>query len=126
MSEFGIRAVIAPSFADIFRINAGNNGLLLIDAEEATVQRIAEQAQTKRPYELTIDLENQTIAADCSFSVSFEIEPFRRHRLLRGLDEIAMTLTHEAEIARFERQHQAFLQDVGPSGPPELVPTAIR
>ena len=118
LSEFGIRAVIAPSFADIFRINAGNNGLLLIDAEEATVQQIAEHAQTKRPYELTIDLENQTIAADCGFSVSFEIEPFRRHRLLRGLDEIAMTLTHEAEIARFEHQHQTFLQDVGPSGPP--------
>jgi len=111
LSEFGIRAIIAPSYADIFRINAGNNGLLLIEAEDATVQHIAQQAQTKRPYELTIDLENQTIADDCGFSASFVIEPFRRHRLLHGLDEIGVTLTHEAEIARFERQRHTLVQN---------------
>lgn len=102
LSEFGIRAVIAPSYADIFRINAGNNGLLLIEAAGTTVQRIAAQAQARPPYELTIDLENQTIADGDGLSERFEIEPFRRHRLLHGLDEIGMTLTHEAEIARFE------------------------
>ena len=120
LSEFGIRAIIAPSYADIFRINAGNNGLLLIEAEEATVQRIAEQAQTKRPYELTIDLESQTIADDCGFSEEFVIEPFRRHRLLHGLDEIALTLTHEAKIARFEHQRHTFLQNSESSGSPEI------
>jgi 3-isopropylmalate/(R)-2-methylmalate dehydratase small subunit len=102
--EFGIRAIIAPSYADIFRTNAGNNGLLLIEAGEATVQHIAKQAQAKRPYELIVDLESQTIADDYDFSHEFVIEPFRRHRLLNGLDEIGMTLTHEAEIARFEHQ----------------------
>lgn len=117
LSQFGIRAIIAPSYADIFRINAGNNGLLLIEAEEKTVQRIAEQAQTKRPYELTIDLESQTVADDCGFSHEFVIEPFRRHRLLHGLDEIGMTLTREAEITRFEHQRHTFLHNDGPSSP---------
>jgi 3-isopropylmalate/(R)-2-methylmalate dehydratase small subunit len=116
LSEFGFRAIIAPSYADIFRINAGNNGLLLIEAEESVVRRIAEHAQIKRPYELTIDLENQTIADDCGFSEEFVIEPFRRHRLLHGLDEIGMTLTHEAEIANFEHQHHAFFRNPGSSG----------
>jgi 3-isopropylmalate/(R)-2-methylmalate dehydratase small subunit len=114
LSQFGIRVIIAPSYADIFRINAGNNGLLLIEAEEATVQRIAEQAQTKRPYELTIDLESQTVADDYGFSHEFVIEPFRRHRLLHGLDEIGMTLTREAEITRFEHQRHTFLHNGGP------------
>ena len=64
LQEFGFRAIIAPSYADIFRTNAGNNGLLLIELEEPVVRRIAEHAQNKPPYELTIDLETQTIADD--------------------------------------------------------------
>jgi 3-isopropylmalate/(R)-2-methylmalate dehydratase small subunit len=110
LSEFGFRAIIAPSYADIFRTNAGNNGLLLIEMEEPLVRRIAEQAQTKPPYKLTIDLETQTIADDCGLSESFAVEAFRRHRLLRGLDEIGMTLLHEADIARFEECRRTFLQ----------------
>ncbi len=113
LSEFGIRAIIAPSYADIFRINAGNNGLLLIEAEEEAVQRIAEQTETQRPYSLIIDLEHQTVADDYGFAVSFAIEPFRRHRLLHGLDEIGMTLTHKAEITRFEHQRRTFQQSSG-------------
>jgi 3-isopropylmalate/(R)-2-methylmalate dehydratase small subunit len=110
LSEFGFRAIIAPSYADIFRTNAGNNGLLLIEMEEPLVRRIAEQAQTKPPYKLTIDLETQMIADDCGLSESFAVEAFRRHRLLRGLDEIGMTLLHEADIARFEECRRTFLQ----------------
>jgi 3-isopropylmalate/(R)-2-methylmalate dehydratase small subunit len=110
LSEFGFRAIIAPSYADIFRTNAGNNGLLLIEMEEPLVRRIAEQAQTKPPYKLTIDLETQTIADDFGLSESFAVEAFRRHRLLRGLDEIGMTLLHEADIARFEECRRTFLQ----------------
>ena len=109
LSEFGFRAIIAPSYADIFRTNAGNNGLLLIEMEEPLVRRIAEQAQTKPPYELTIDLEAQTIADDFGLSESFAVEAFRRHRLLHGLDEIGMTLLHEADISRFEECRRAFL-----------------
>ncbi len=100
LSEFGFRAIIAPSYADIFRTNAGNNGLLLIEMEEPLVRRIAESAQTQRPYELTIDLEAQTIADEFGLSEGFAVEAFRRHRLLHGLDEIGMTLLHEADIAR--------------------------
>ena len=111
LSEFGFRAVLAPSYADIFRINAGNNGLLLIEADAATVHRVAEQAQAGQPYELTIDLESQTFADAYGLSERFEIESFRRHRLLHGLDEIGMTLTHAAEIARFEQQRPTFLQN---------------
>jgi 3-isopropylmalate/(R)-2-methylmalate dehydratase small subunit len=110
LSEFGFRAIIAPSYADIFRTNAGNNGLLLIEMEEPLVRRIAEQAQTKPPYKLTIDLETQTIADDCGLSESFAVEAFRRHRLLHGLDEIGMTLLHEADISRFEECRHTFLQ----------------
>src|ERR1035441_5675325 len=84
LSEFGFRAIIAPSYADIFRTNAGNNGLLLIEMEEPLVRRIAESAQTQRPYELPIDLETQTIADDFGLSESFAVEAFRRHRLLHG------------------------------------------
>jgi 3-isopropylmalate/(R)-2-methylmalate dehydratase small subunit len=110
LSEFGFRAIIAPSYADIFRTNAGNNGLLLIEMEEPLVRRIAEQAQTKPPYELTIDLEAQTIADDFGLSESFAVEAFRRHRLLHGLDEIGMTLLHEADITRFEECRHMFPQ----------------
>ena len=110
LEEFGFRAIIAPSYADIFRTNAGNNGLLLIEMEEPLVRRIAESAQTKPPYELTIDLEAQTIADDFGLSESFAVEAFRRHRLLHGLDEIGMTLLHEADIARFEECRHAFPQ----------------
>jgi 3-isopropylmalate/(R)-2-methylmalate dehydratase small subunit len=103
LSEFGIRAIIAPSYADIFRNNAGNNGLLLIEMDESVVRRLAERAEAKRPYELTIDLEEQRIADDFGLSEGFVVEAFRRHRLLNGLDEIGVTLTHEAEIADFEK-----------------------
>ncbi len=106
LQEFGFRAIIAPSYADIFRTNAGNNGLLLIELEEPVVRRIAEHAQNKPPYHLTIDLETQTIADDFGLSENFAVEAFRRHRLLHGLDEIGMTLLHEADISRFEEHHR--------------------
>jgi len=109
LSEFGIRAIIAPSYADIFSSNAGNNGLLLIEMDDSVVRRIAEHSQTKPPYELTIDLESQMIADDFGLSERFAVEDFRRHRLLHGLDAIGVTLTHEAEIARFEQEQRKSL-----------------
>ena len=105
LAEFGFRVILAPSFADIFRNNAGNNGLLVIELGEEVIQRIAEHADKHRPYHLSVDLEQQTITDDFGLSETFEVEPFRRHRLLNGLDEIGMTLVHEADIARFEQQH---------------------
>lgn len=107
LGEFGFRVILAPSFADIFRNNAGNNGMLLIELPEATIQRIAERADQHRPYQLSVDLENQTLADDHGLAEHFEIDPFRRHRLLNGLDEIGMTLAYEADIARYEAQYFA-------------------
>ena len=104
LGEFGFRVILAPSFADIFRNNAGNNGLLVIELPEAIIQRIADNADQHRPYYLSVDLENQTISDDFGLSEKFKVDPFRRHRLLNGLDEIGMTLAHEADIERYEAQ----------------------
>jgi 3-isopropylmalate/(R)-2-methylmalate dehydratase small subunit len=109
LQEFGFRAIIAPSYADIFRNNAGNNGLLLIELPEETVARIAELARANPGYELHIDLEGQTITDDQALAEPFVVEEFRRHRLLHGLDEIGMTLKHDFEIASFEQSHQTYL-----------------
>jgi 3-isopropylmalate/(R)-2-methylmalate dehydratase small subunit len=107
LGEFGFRVIVAPSFADIFRNNAGNNGLLLIELPEPVIQRIAEHADKHRPYYLSIDLENQTISDEFGLSETFAIDAFRRHRLLNGLDEIGMTLAHEADISRFENERKS-------------------
>lgn len=110
LADHGIRVIVAPSYADIFRNNAGNNGLLLIELPEHSVQRIAEHADKHRPYHLNVDLELQTITDDFGLSEEFVVEPFRRHRLMNGLDEIGMTLEHEPEITRFEQGHKTLLQ----------------
>jgi 3-isopropylmalate/(R)-2-methylmalate dehydratase small subunit len=107
LGEFGFRVILAPSFADIFRNNAGNNGLLVIELAEPVIRRIAEYADKNRPYHLSVDLEEQIITDDFGLSEKFEIEPFRRHRLLKGLDEIGMTLVHETDIAHFEEQRHS-------------------
>jgi 3-isopropylmalate/(R)-2-methylmalate dehydratase small subunit len=106
LGEFGFRVILAPSFADIFRNNAFNNGILVIELPEAKIQRIVDHAHQHRPYHLSVDLENQTITDDFGLKEKFEIDAFRRHRLLNGLDEIGMTLLHESDIARYEEQHQ--------------------
>ncbi len=103
LAEFGFRIVLAPSYADIFRNNAGNNGVLVIELSETVVKTIAQNANERCPYHLNVDLEQQIITDDYGLSQSFEVEDFRRHRLLNGLDEIAMTLRHEQDIAEFER-----------------------
>jgi len=107
LGEFGFRVILAPSFADIFRNNAVNNGILVIELPEATIERIAEHADRHRPYHLSVDLENQTIADDFGLSEKFEVEPFRRHRLLNGLDQIGMTLLHESDITSYETHHRS-------------------
>ena len=107
LGEFGFRVILAPSFADIFRNNAGNNGLLVIELPDAIIQRIADNADQHRPYHLDVDLEAQVITDDFGLSETFKVDPFRRHRLLNGLDEIGMTLAHEADIARYETQHRS-------------------
>lgn len=102
LSDYGFRAIIAPSFADIFSTNAGNNGILLVRLPEAEVQALMKRAQETPAYKLHISLETETVHDDSGFSGAFAIDAFRRNCLLEGLDEIGLTLKHEAEIATYE------------------------
>jgi len=102
LEDYGFRVVIAPSFADIFYNNCFKNGMLPIRLDEATVDDLFRRAE-KPGYRLTVDLESRTIRDDNGLSLSFEVEPFRRHCLLNGLDDIGLTLEQEDKITAFER-----------------------
>ncbi len=104
LADFGFRAIIAPSFADIFANNCMKNGLLPITLAEQQVAELMQRAQTDR-YQLTVDLTNKTVSDALRFSASFDIDEFQRHCLLEGLDDIGLTLQHEKEIAAFEATH---------------------
>jgi 3-isopropylmalate/(R)-2-methylmalate dehydratase small subunit len=105
LMDFGIKAVIAPSFADIFRNNSMKNGLLPIVLKPEQVEALLGAVQKYEGYHLQVDLEGQTVTDDFGWSAKFEIEPFQKKCLLEGLDDIALTLVHEEEIARFEARH---------------------
>ena len=105
LADFGFRAVIAPSFADIFSNNCVKNGVLTVLLSEGEVDDILRRAQ-ETGYELTIDLEQQTVADGRGLSARFPIDEFTRHCLLNGLDDIGLTLQHEAEIAAYETKRQ--------------------
>ena len=106
LDDFGIRCVIATSFADIFFNNCGKNGLLLIVMEEDKVKELMAMAENPQTCNMTVDLNAQTISLANGSSVSFEIEPFRKHRLLEGLDDIGITLQSEKAIRAFETGHR--------------------
>ncbi len=101
--DYGFRAVIAPSFADIFYNNATKNGLLPIALPEETVEQLFQRAGTGKPYELDIDLESCRLFDDDGLQASFEVEPYVRTMLLNGWDEIELTLQYEDRIAAYER-----------------------
>ena len=106
--DYGFRALIAPSFADIFYNNCCKNGLLPIVLGEREVDRLFADTAAFPGFSLTIDLDRQTVAtADGSTVCGFEIEPFRKHCLLNGLDDIGLTLTHADEIRAFEAKRLA-------------------
>ncbi len=105
--DFGIRCVIAPSFADIFFNNAFKNGILLITLPKEQVEALMADARDRENPELTIDLERQEIRRPNGAVVPFEIDPFRKRCLLEGLDDIGLTLEREAAIAEFEAQRRA-------------------
>ena len=104
--QFGIRCIIAPSFADIFKNNAFKSGLLPLQLEEAVVDRLFQQSADKVGVNLTIDLDTQQVKLPDGALVDFEVDPFRRHCLLEGLDDIGITLQREDAITNFERNHQ--------------------
>jgi 3-isopropylmalate/(R)-2-methylmalate dehydratase small subunit len=108
LGDYGFRVVIAPSFADIFFNNCAKNGLLTVILSEEQVAELAQRAQQKPGYELTVDLEKQTVTDGEGFQARFEIDAFKRHCLLNGLDDISLTLQHEADIAAFEKKRVAF------------------
>src|SRR5438105_1520879 len=108
LGDYGFRAIIAPSFADIFTSNCVKNGLLPIVLPEADVERLFHDAATFPGFKLTIDLERQTVAtADGDTVFRFDVDAFRKHCLLNGLDDIALTLTHADEIRAFEAKRKA-------------------
>jgi len=104
--QYGFQAVIAPSFADIFYNNSLKNGLLLIRLDAQTVDRLFREVSAREGYRLAIDLGEQTVTTPGGESVRFEIDPFARHCLLNGLDEIGLTLEHAGEIRAFEARHR--------------------
>ncbi len=105
LSDFGFRAVISSSFADIFANNSTKNGFLTVKLRDAEVATVMRRAQEIDNYELTIDLEQCEVRDDQGYRTNFPVDPFVRHCLLNGLDDIGLTLQHEAEIAAFEARH---------------------
>ena len=116
LNEYGIRAIIAPSFADIFHNNCIQNGMLPVVLPEEQVNELLRRAQAKPGYQATVDLVARTVTDDEGFSASFEVDPFVRERLLGGLDDIGMTLTQEDAIASFEQRRPRWLAGAGAAG----------
>ncbi len=108
LEDYGFRALIAPSYADIFYGNCFKNGLLPIVLTESAVDRLFHEVAAFPGFTLTIDLAQQTVATrDGSLAFSFDVDPFRKHCLVNGLDDIGLTLQHADAIRAFEARHLA-------------------
>ena len=106
LDEYGFRAVLAPSFADIFFNNSFKNGLLPIVLKEEDIDELFQQAEAQEGYQLTVDLQAQTVTRPDGTLYSFEIDAFRKHCLLNGLDDIGLTLQDADAIRTFEERHR--------------------
>jgi len=109
LQQYGFKAIIAPSFADIFRGNCFQNGLLTIVLPEEQVKQMITKAQSRLQsgpaYKLTIDLEKQMVTDGAGLEAAFDIDPFRKHCLLKGLDDVGLILQHEDKITAYEKAH---------------------
>ena len=105
LQDFGFRSVIAPSFADIFANNCVKNGVLAVVLTEEEVAELSRRGKEVPDYQVTVDLERLSVSDELAFSAHFQIDEFARHCLLNGLDEIGLTLQHEAEITTYESRH---------------------
>ncbi len=105
INQYGFRAVIAPSFADIFFSNAGKNGIILVRLTDDEVETLLDLVTKDPDHKLTINLEQQTVTDEQGFNAHFDIDPFRKYCLLNGLDDIGLTLRHEQALDNFERRH---------------------
>ncbi|HZL26531.1 MAG TPA: 3-isopropylmalate dehydratase small subunit [Acidobacteriaceae bacterium] len=107
INQFGFRAVIAPTFADIFYSNAGKNGIILARLTEEEVQTLLARSTANPNHKITINLEAQTVTDDEGFTAHFDIDPFRKHCLLNGLDDIGLTLLHKQNLDDYESKHDS-------------------
>jgi 3-isopropylmalate/(R)-2-methylmalate dehydratase small subunit len=103
--DYGFKAILAPSYADIFYNNCFKNGVLPIKLSEETIEQIFKKTSAVEGYQLTVDLEEQTISDNDGFLVSFEVDPYRRELLLNGLDDIGITLALDQKIKQYEQAH---------------------
>jgi 3-isopropylmalate/(R)-2-methylmalate dehydratase small subunit len=107
LADYGFRAIIASSFADIFYANCCQNGLLPVALPQAAINELFRRHHAVPGYEVTVDLDSQSVRDTGGFEARFEIDPYRRDMMLRGLDEIGRTLLQEPRIAAFERRRAA-------------------
>jgi 3-isopropylmalate/(R)-2-methylmalate dehydratase small subunit len=105
LADFGFRAVIAASFADIFANNCSKNGVLAVVLREEEVSELFHRALEIPQYQVKVDLEQLRVSDDHGFSATFTIDDFTRHCLLEGLDDIGLTMQHERDIAAYEARH---------------------
>jgi 3-isopropylmalate/(R)-2-methylmalate dehydratase small subunit len=101
--DYGFRAILAPSYADIFYNNCFKNGILPVTLANEQMDELFARTEKNEGYHLTVDLEQQVVTDDRGLRYSFTIDPFRRECLLKGLDDIGLTLRHDSEIAAFEK-----------------------
>jgi len=104
--DYGFRVVIAPSFADIFYNNCFKNGILPIVLSEAEVDQLFREVEANEGYQLSVDLEAQSVTTPSGDVFQFEVDPFRKHCLLNGLDDIGLTLQHVDEIKAYEARRK--------------------
>ena len=107
LEDYGFRAIIAPSFADIFFNNCFKNGMLPIVLPADDVDTLFKETEATEGYKLNIDLNAQTVTAPSGKSYNFEVDAFRKHCLLNGLDDIGLTMQHQNAIKAFEEKHKA-------------------
>ena len=109
LTDYGFRVIIAPSFADIFANNCMKNGTATIVLSETQVAELMRRAQQIPNYQITLDLEKKLVKDDNGFSETVEMDEFRRNCLINGLDDIELTLQHEADIAKFEASRKSWM-----------------
>lgn len=109
LMDYGFRIILAPSFGDIFYNNCFKNGLLPIKLSEDQIDELFRKTEAEVGYELIIDLENEQITDDHGLRIPFETDPYRRTLLLKGLDDIGVTESYEAQISAYEERHKSYV-----------------
>jgi 3-isopropylmalate/(R)-2-methylmalate dehydratase small subunit len=105
INQYGFRAVIAPSFADIFFSNAGKNGILLVKLSEEDTETLLKRSTANPAHKIKINVEDQIVTDDEGFKAHFEMDPFRKYCLVNGLDDIGLTMRYEKDLDKFEAAH---------------------